>query len=139
MNKDFEFLDHTADAGIIAYGDDLKGAFSNAARGMFSLIADLKDFSETEERDTELDSPDVENLLIAWLNELIYLFDVENIVFKNFEIVTLSDTHIEAKNFGEKVDASRHKLKLGIKAATYHMLKIDKLGNKTRVQVLFDI
>ena len=139
MVKEFEVLDHTADTGIIAYGADIKKAFANAARGMFSLITELKDISENESRDIELDAPDMESLLVAWLNELIFIFDVENILFKSFEIVRLSDTHIEAKGYGEKVDLSRHKPKLGIKAATFHMLKIDKIGSNNRVQVIFDI
>jgi SHS2 domain-containing protein len=139
MVKDFEVLDHTADTGIIAYGSNLKEAFANAARGMFSLITEPEEISVVESRDIELDAPDLESLLIAWLNELIFLFDVENILFKKFEISRLSNTHIKAKGYGEKVNVSRHKLKLGIKAATYHMLKIDKISDKNRVQVIFDI
>jgi SHS2 domain-containing protein len=139
MEKEFEVLDHTADTGIIAWGSDIKEAFANAARGMFSLITELKNISENESRDIELDAPDMESLLVAWLNELIFIFDVDNILFKRFEITTLSNNHLEAKGYGEKVDLSRHKLKLGIKAATFHMLKIDKIGSNNRVQVIFDI
>ncbi len=138
MEKEFEVLNHTADVGIIAYGRDMKEAFANAARGMFSLITDLSDVEEIEHRDIELTAPDRESLLVAWLNELIYLFDVDNILFKRFEITRLSSTHLKAGSYGEKVDASRHELKLGIKAATYHMLKIKK-GKPCKVQVIFDI
>ena len=139
MKKEFEVLEHTADIGIIAYGADLKQAFANAAKGMFSLITELKDVKEAESRIIELTSPDLESLLVAWLNELIYLFDVENILFKRFEVTSLSDTHLKAKILGEKAEPSRHELKLGIKAATYHMLKIEKEGSGIRVQVIFDI
>ena len=138
MEKEFEVLDHTADIGIIAYGKDMNETFANAAKGMFSLITELDDVVETEHRDIELTAPDQESLLVAWLNELIYLFDVDNILFKRFSINRLSNKHLKARSYGEKVDASRHKLKLGIKAATYHMLKIDK-SNGFQVQVIFDI
>jgi len=138
MEKDFEILNHTADAGIIAYGSNMNEAFANAAKGMFSLITELEDVEETEYRDTELTAPDRESLLVEWLNELIYLFDVENILFKKFDITQLSNTHLKAKSYGAKVDSSRHKLKTGVKAATYHMLKIDK-DDGIRIQVLFDI
>lgn len=138
MKKDFEVLSHTADIGIIAYGGTMKEAFGNAAKGMFSLITELDDVRETELRDIELDAPDQESLLVAWLNELIYLFDVENILFKRFVISRLSQTHLKAKAYGEKADSSRHKLKLGVKAATYHALKVEK-GKPNKIEVIFDI
>jgi len=138
MEKDFEILNHTADAGIIAYGSNMNEAFANAAKGMFSLITELEDVEETEYRDTELTAPDRESLLVEWLNELIYLFDVENILFKKFDITQLSNTQLKAKSYGAKVDSSRHKLKTGVKAATYHMLRIDR-DKGIRIHVLFDI
>jgi SHS2 domain-containing protein len=138
MNKDFEILDHTADVGIIAYGADLKQAFANAAKALFSLITELDDVEEVLHRDIELTATEVESLLVEWLNELVYRFDTESILFKRFDIIQLNSTHLKARGYGEKVDSSRHKLKIGVKAATYHMLKVDK-NDGCRVQVLFDI
>ena len=138
MVKDFEILDHTADVGIIAYGADLKQAFANAARGLFSLITELDDVEEVIYQDIEINASDRESLLVAWLNELVYRFDTENILFKRFDITQLDDTRLKARGYGEKVDRSKHKLKVGVKAATYHMLKVDK-NNGYRVQVIFDI
>ncbi len=138
MDKDFEILNHTADIGIIAYGSDLKRAFANAARGLFSLITELDDVEEVLHRDIELTASDEENLLVEWLNELVYQFDTEGIIFKRFDIIQLNSTHLKARGYGEKVDSVKHKLKTGVKAATYHMLKVDK-NNGCRVQVLFDI
>jgi len=138
MAKDFEFINHTADVGIIAYGADIKQAFANAARAMFSLITELDDVAEIAYQDIELTAPDEESLLVEWLNELIFLFDTENIIFKRFDITQLSNTHLKARSYGHKVDSSKHKLKTGVKAATYHMLKVEK-SNGCKVQVLFDI
>ena len=138
MKKEFEVLSHTADVGIVAYGSNITEAFANAARGMFSLITDLDDIEEIEHRDTEIIAPDRESLLVDWLNELIYLFDVENIIFKRFDITRLDDRYLKARSYGERVDSSRHKIKTGIKAATYHILMIEE-NDGNRVQVLFDI
>ena len=138
MEKEFEILNHTADVGIIAYGSDTKEAFANAAKGLFSLITDLDDVEEIEHRDIELTAPDQESLLVGWLNELIYLFDAEQMLFKRFDITRLSQTQFKARSYGQKVDSARHKLKTGVKAATYHMLEIDE-SNGSKVQVLFDI
>ena len=138
MGKDFEILDHTADVGIIAYGADLKQAFANAARALFSLITELEDVEEVLYRDIELDAGDEESLLVGWLNELVYRFDTEGILFKRFDIIQLDETSLKAKGYGEKADISKHSLKTGVKGATYHMLKVDKTDGY-RVQVLFDI
>jgi SHS2 domain-containing protein len=136
--KDFEILNHTADVGIIAYGADMKQAFANAGRALFSLITDLDDVEEVIHRDAELTATDEESLLVEWLNELIYQFDTEGIIFKRFDIIQLDSTRLKARGYGEKVDKSRHKLKMEVKAATYHMLKVER-GNGGKVQVLFDI
>jgi len=138
MEKDFEIIDHTADVGIIAYGADISQAFANAARALFSLITELDNVAEVLHRDIEVTASDQESLLVQWLNELIYLFDVEHILFKRFDITKLNNTQLKARNYGEKVDRSKHKLKIGVKATTYHMLKVDK-GDGCQIQVLFDI
>ena len=138
MKKDFEIINHTADVAIRAYGVDMKQAFANAAKALFSLITELDNVEDVLHRDIELTATDQESLLVEWLNKLIYLFDAENIIFKRFDIIRLANTQLEARCYGEKVDRSRHELKIGVKAATYHMLKIDK-DDGCQVQVLFDI
>ena len=138
MEKDFELINHTADVSIRAYGASMNQAFANAARALFSLITELDDIEEVIYRDIELTAADQESLLVEWLNELIYLFDTENILFKRFDITDLTDTRLKARSYGEKVDNSKHKLKIGVKAATYHMLKVAR-DNGCQVQVLFDI
>jgi SHS2 domain-containing protein len=135
MEKEFEILEHTADIGIIAYGENLREAFSSAAKGMFSLITDPGKVKEEEHREIELEAVDRESLLVAWLNELIYLFDAENMLFSSFDITRLSDTRLKATARGEKADSSRHTIKMGIKAATYHMLEVEE----NSIRVLFDI
>ena len=138
MGRDFDIVDHTADVGIIAYGTNMSQAFVNAARALFSLITELDDVEEVMYRDIELTASDEESLLVKWLNELIYLFYAEGIILKRFDITELDSTRLKARSYGEKVDSSKHSLKTGVKAATYHMLKVDK-DNGCKVQVLFDI
>ena len=138
MATDFEIIDHTADVGIVAYGASIAEAFANAARGLFSLITDTDDIAETEYRDIEVTAPDRESLLVAWLNELIYLFDAENMLFRRFDISDLGTTRLKARAYGEVADSSRHRLKMGVKAATYHMLDVSS-SDGSRVQVLFDV
>jgi SHS2 domain-containing protein len=138
METEFEVLDHTADVGIEAYGADDGKAFANAARGMFSLMVDLETVRETQHRDIEVTAPDQESLLVAWLSELLYLFDAQNLLFRRFDISLLAETGVRARAYGEPVDRSRHEIKIGVKAVTFHMLSIVR-SDGTRVRVLFDI
>ena len=101
-------------------------------------LAELEDVAEVLHRDIKLTASDEESLLVEWLNELIYLFDVENIIFKRFDITKLNNNQLKARSYGEKIDSSKYRLKTGVKAATYHMLKVDK-GDGSKVQVFFDI
>ncbi len=137
--KDFEILEHTADVGILAYGKDLKQTFANAAKGMFSLITDSKKVRTSSTREVTLTAIDRENLLVEWLNELVYLFDTEGFLSKKFDILELDDNHIKAIVSGEKTDPTRHKIRIGIKATTYHMLEIKQTENGLTARVIFDI
>jgi len=135
--KRYRLIEHTADIGLIAYGKTLADAFGNAAYGMFSIIAELKKVREVESRQIELEGNDMEGLLFDWLNTLIYFFDTETLLFKKFDISELTENRLKAICHGERYDPSRHRLKIGVKSATYYMLKIDK--NRNQIQVIFDI
>jgi SHS2 domain-containing protein len=91
------------------------------------------------EREVTIQSSDREALLVDWLNELLYLFDVDRIIFSRFDITELSQNSLKARAYGEKMDISRHKLKTSVKAATYHMLRVDEGKNGVEVQFILDI
>ena len=139
MKKDFEFIDHTADIGILAYGADMKQVFANAARGLFSIITNLDNVTSTKKLDIRVTAPDREALLINWLNELIYLFEVKEMLFNRFDITTITDTNLKATGYGEKINLAKHELKTQVKAATYHMLKIEQNDGGWKAQVIFDV
>ncbi len=135
--KRFKLIEHTADTGIIAYGRNMAEAYANAAYGLFSIIADLRAVRGTESHLVEISEEDKDALLFEWLNRLIYLFDVEMLLFKRFNIIKLDDKQLKAVCHGEKYNPSRHHLKTGVKSATYYMLKVDE--EKNQVQVIFDV
>lgn len=135
--KRFRLIEHTADVGLIAYGENLAEAYANAAYGLFSIISDLKRVKEIESHQVEARADDAEGLLFEWLNTLIYVFDVEMLLLRRFDIREFNGRELKAICHGERYDPSRHQLKSGVKAATYHLLKVDK--DKNQVQVIFDI
>ena len=123
--------------GLVAYGKSLAEAFANAAYGLFSLIVEPNKVKEKESRKVTVQAQDAGSLLFNWINELIYIFEVERLLFKSFNITEFTGQSLEATCWGEKYDPSRHQLRTGVKSATYHMLKVD--GEKNRVQVIFDV
>jgi len=135
--KRYELIEHTADMGLVAYGHDLAEAFANAAYGLFSIMADLGNVQEKEPLKVDLREEDTETLLFEWLNYLLYTFDVEMLLLNRFDIERFDSSGLKATCYGEKYDPSRHRLKRGVKSATYHMLKIDRENNQ--VQVILDV
>lgn len=137
----FETIDHTADVGFRAYGQTLKEVFENAARGMFSLIVDPEKVSSRREFAVDVEAEDRETLLVEWLNELIYLFEVEHVVLNKFEICDWDEEHhLRAKTWGEPIDEKKHEIETVIKACSYHMLKVEPVDPKGwMAQVVCDV
>jgi len=139
MKKAFEIIDHTADIGIIAYGKDVEELFSNAALALFSLITEPESIEEKSHLKLKVSSEDRDSLLVEWLNELIYFFDARHILFNRFDIESLTHNELKATCYGEDFDPLKHKIKRGVKAATYHMLKLDKNSDGYKAQIILDI
>jgi len=139
VKKAFEIIDHTADIGVIVYGVDIKQLFSNAALALFSLITEPESIGEQLQRHVEVVSEDNDSLLVEWLNELIYFFDGEHLLFSRFTIESLSNNQLKATCYGEELDLQKHRIKMGVKAATYHMLRINEDDYGYEVQIIFDV
>ena len=139
--KKFDFIEHTADTGLIAYGRTLPEVFENAAAGMFSLICepDSVTQSSTREIKAHTDDGNPETLLVEWLNELLYIFDVDYFLLGGFHIYNFDNSIIKAKCSGEAIDLKKHTIKTEIKAATYHMLNISKDKDTYQAGVIFDV
>ncbi len=135
----FETFDHTADIGIIARGVDPAEAFANAAKAMFSLMVDLERVEPREERRIEVEADDRESLLVDWLAELLYVSEVDNLVFSHFEVAEISDKRIVAWAYGEPLDLERHNPKLMVKAVTRHMLQVAHAEGVWQARVILDI
>lgn len=135
----FEVIEHTADIGVRAYGCTLARAFENAALGMFSLMVPLSQVQTSQERAIEVQARDREGLLVAWLSELLYIFDVEHLVFRRFVVREINDRYLRAIAWGEPFDPERHEPGLGVKAITRHMLLVEETEKGYRVQVILDI
>jgi SHS2 domain-containing protein len=135
MNKTFEEIEHTADLAIRVYGQEMRELFANAAHGMFALMAVPSLEEPAREREVSLEAADYEGLLVDWLNELIYLHEVEEETYSQFDIETLSPTRLKAHIIG---GPTKSKIK-AIKAATFHELNVVKTGSGYEATIVFDV
>ncbi len=135
----YEFINHTADLGIKVRGLSLKELFENAARAMFDLIVDLDTVKTRNQITIEIKGDELEELLADWLRDILYRYNGDEYLLKEFKIEKISPEGLKARVRGEKLDMSRHSLKREIKAVTYHDLKIKKLNHEWQAQIIFDI
>ena len=137
--KRFEILDHTADIGIIVYGEDLKALFENAGKAFFHLITDLRKVRRRIERKIIIEGESLDRLMVDWLSELLYLHDVENLLFKEFKIESVGEDGLKAIAKGEPFQEGVHVIKTEVKAVTYHRIEVRQEKGRWRAQVIFDL
>ena len=134
----FEFIDHTADAGIRVEAPTLEDLFETAGSAFTQLVTSVDSIECRVERRFKLQEDDIENLLVSWLQELLYLLDTEDLIFARFQ-VKLHDFSLEATAWGDVFDPNIHTMKTEIKAVTYHQLEVAKSDQGWQTQVIFDI
>jgi SHS2 domain-containing protein len=137
--KRYEQFPHTADIGVRAYGKNFKELFENAAFAMFDILADLEGITNDLIEKFDLKAANPEELLIAWLDELLYRFYTKQIILSEFDIEEMTDTTLKGTAYGRSVRANRNRLKTEIKAATYADLAIKKMDDGYSVEIIFDV
>jgi len=143
LKKRFEFLEHTADLYIAAYGKSLEEAFENAAYATFEGMTDLDKVQPQLEDAVEVEGYDEQALLYNWLEALIVKFDITGKLYSRFKIASIEKTsagfRLKAKIRGEPFNPQKHISKVGIKAVTYHQMEIVKEPNLITVRFILDI
>jgi riboflavin kinase / FMN adenylyltransferase len=130
-------IEHTADRALQVWGEDLPNLFAGAARGMYSLMGDLEDVGPvaTQWRTVSLEAMDREALLVDWLNELLFLAEMEGLLFVDFRIESLTETALTARAGGIHARVT----KADIKAATFHDLAIVQDDSGWSTVITFDV
>lgn len=137
--KRYITIDHTADIGIIAFGKDIREAFSNSAYAMFDILSDADKIDGKDSFDIQISAKNQDELLIKWLDELLFRYETERILCDKFIINSLDDKNLDATVFYEKINRVKHEIKTEIKNVTYHQLEIKEDKGKWSIQVIFDV
>jgi SHS2 domain-containing protein len=135
----FEFIGHTADIAVRATGDDTADAFAAAADALTHLLTDGAEVKGQERIEFQIESVDLEGLLVGMLSELILRFDADGQVCSDFNVRFNGDCELHVEASCEPVDLERYGNGTDVKGVSYHMLEISQEDNQTTVQVLFDV
>jgi len=143
--KNYEIINHTADIGIKVYGKDLNALFFNAAHAMFEIMLEvikkIPMFQKEERKRFLLNKQgnNLEEILVFWLSELLYLFFAEGLIMDKADIQKLDSSCIQAEVTGRVFSPDFYRIKTEIKAVTYHELEIKNTERGYEAQVIFDV
>jgi SHS2 domain-containing protein len=139
----YEFTDHTADVAVELRAESRAGLFRDALRAFTDTVTDLRRVDGDEGHDLEASGETLEELMVEWLGELVYRFDVDGLLFRDVTGPEIEETgtgfRLTGRALGEPYDEERHPLKVEIKGVTYHELAVEQTDGSWRGRVIFDI
>lgn len=135
----WEYFEVEADVGVHAWGPTLEACFRQCALAVFDLIVPLGAVAPAESREVMAQGEPPEALLVAWINELLYLHDVEGFTLHEVETVQLEGNRVHGRLSGEPVDLARHPRGILVKAATFHELALEQAPGRVEARVVLDI
>lgn len=135
----WEHFETEADVGVEAWGATRAEAFAQASLGVFALIVKPEEVQERERREVRAQADSPERLLASWINECLYVHEIEGFVVHRVEVDTCTTTLVHGVLHGEELDPGRHRLGTIVKAATLHRLAVGEDGGLHRVSVVVDV
>ena len=135
----FREFEHTADLGIEVEAADLPGLFTAAGEALFGLIADSTAIEERESLTLSVEGKGAEDLLHAWLCELLAQFNIGGFVAKRCDVRSVTNDRVSGIIKGEKLDLARHGFRTEIKGVTYHNFTVWQENRQWHARVIFDV
>jgi SHS2 domain-containing protein len=135
----FREIEHTADLGIEVDADDLPALFASAGEALFALIAESASIEERESITVSAAADGPEELLHAWLCELLAQFNIKGFVAKRCEVRSITNERVDGMIKGEKLDLARHGFRTEIKGVTYHDFRVWQENGRWHARVIFDV
>jgi SHS2 domain-containing protein len=130
----FEEVSHTADWSARVWAPDLPTLFKEAARAMNSLSGTVIGTNDRVSRALEVEGPDPESLLVAFLSELVFYQEQENLTFDDFDL-RVAGQWLKVAMEGAQTES----VDKAIKAVTYHNLKIERNTEGFETTIVFDV
>ncbi len=136
-----ETFEHTADVGLRVRGADLDDLFRTAAEGVFDyIVANREAVRAVETEQVVLSGDDPAELLVVWLNELIYRSETRHRLYTRFDVhLDVDGRSLESEIGGEPIDRDRHVLDHEVKAVTHHAVVLEREGQGWVAELILDI
>lgn len=135
----YRLLEHTADMGIEAVAETREELFAQAAYGLLEVIFGTPTGVARQEKALAVEGGDPEELLVNWLNEVLYLFEGKGFVPVDIEVEEVGWGRARARVSGEPFDPLRHPVEREVKAVTYHQLRVEKVDGAWQARVYVDL
>jgi len=145
MPNYYEFHDHTADIQVHAVGETLEQAVEQTVIGMLNVMTSAETVMANESRTISVTAPDLDILIVNYLTEYLYYFDVERLLFSHVSVSPIvfnektQEYTLSSISKGEIFDSKRHEMKTEIKAVTYSFLKILQKKEQSDIWIVFDL
>jgi SHS2 domain-containing protein len=135
----WELFPHQADTGVRGFGSNIEHAFEQAATALTAVITDPGTVMPRMAVEVDCTAPDIELLLVEWLNALVYEMATRHMLFSRF-VVRIENCHLRGRAWGEAVDVARHQPATEAKGATLTALEVARRSDGTWVaQCVVDV
>lgn len=135
----YEYLDHTADIAIRAWGESLPAVLSAMTEGLLDLVYEGRPVAAREERRVSAGGETCDERIVNYFNELLFQIEAERWLPRGVKDIVLVRDRVEALLAGEPFDPARHALAGEIKAATYHGFSLRRAEGRWELQMVFDV
>ncbi len=135
----YEYFDVAADVGVRAWGATLAGAFAEVARGVLALTIAPEEVVERDRREVRAQGETPETLLVNWVNECLYVHEIEGFATRRVEVTALRPDFVHGLLLGEEIDPGRHRAGSVVKAATYHQVSVREAPEGAEVRLIVDV
>ncbi|HMH51093.1 MAG TPA: archease [Candidatus Acidoferrum sp.] len=135
----YEYFDVEADVGVRAWGRDRAEAFAEAALAVLALGVAPAGVEERETRDVRAQAATVEDLLVAWINECVYVHEIEGFAVHRVSVHRVDDAVVHGVLHGESLEPSRHQLGTVVKGVTHHRVSVTETESGCEVSIIVDV
>jgi protein archease len=135
----YDYFEVEADVGVHAWGPLASDAFGQAALAVFALMVDPAEVQDTETREVRAQAESREDLLATWINECLYVHDIEGFVVRHVEVDLCEERVVHGVLHGEPFDDARHRPGTLVKAATLHRISVAQVAGLWEARLVVDV
>jgi SHS2 domain-containing protein len=135
----WEHFEVEADVGVRGWGPTRADAFAQVTLGVYALLVSPEQLEPRERREVRAQAEAPESLLVTWIDECLYVHEIEGFVARSVEMTVCTDTLAHGVLHGEPVDPGRHRVGTVVKGATYHQVRVGIRDGVHEARIIVDV